>query len=221
MRKLFFVYTSFAFCMFGTSQQSFALSENPASGPLVKHSELNQPVPKNDEGKIYYPKSSSSEKSALSDDKRNKPTSDERNRADNATLYTDEPKKLGENQDVARSSDERKNTNGNQDLIRSSKITGISVKNLQDEDLGKIEEIMIDRNQGKIAYLVLSFGGFLGMGDKLFAMPLNIFNYDAKDDVYRINVTKEKLKNSPGFDKDNWPKSSDTYWSSTITEHYK
>jgi hypothetical protein len=105
-------------------------------------------------------------------------------------------------------------------LVRSCDVKGVDVKNRQNESLGEIEEIMIDKIQGKVAYLVLSFGGFLGMGDKLFAMPWHIFDYDAAEDCFRINVSKEKLENSPGFDKDHWPDSSDAYWTSTVTKHY-
>jgi hypothetical protein len=108
----------------------------------------------------------------------------------------------------------------NRNLIRSCDVKGVDVKNMQDESLGEIEEIMLDKTQGKVAYVVLSFGGFLGMGDKFFAMPWHIFEYDEAGDCFRIKTSQEKLKNSPGFDKDHWPNSSDVYWSSTVTNHY-
>ncbi|MDP1880134.1 MAG: PRC-barrel domain-containing protein [Parachlamydiaceae bacterium] len=123
--------------------------------------------------------------------------------------------------DEERNKTDKADTNLNKGLIRSSKIKGMNVKNMQDENLGKIEEIMFDRTQGKIAYLVLSFGGFLGMGDKFFAMPVHIFNYDAHEDCYRIDINKGKLKKSPGFDKDHWPSSSDSYWIKEVNDHYK
>ena len=92
--------------------------------------------------------------------------------------------------------------------------------NSQNDDLGDITEIMLDTRTGQIAYLVLSFGGFLGLGDKLFAFPWEVFRLDSENGQLLLDVSKEKLENAPGFDKDNWPATADTEWVSSIYSYY-
>ena len=104
--------------------------------------------------------------------------------------------------------------------LSSSSIVGTNVRNRAEEDLGSIQDLMIDTNDGSIAYVVLSFGGFLGMGDKYFAIPMEAFIIDAEKEEFVLNVTKEKLENAPGFDKDNWPSSADTAFIDSIYNHY-
>src|SRR5512135_3512990 len=105
-------------------------------------------------------------------------------------------------------------------VMSASSLTGDGVVNELGEDLGKIEEIMIHIDSGKIAYAVLSFGGFLGMGDKLFAIPWEALTLDEDKKEFIIDVEKEKLENAPGFDKDNWPDMADRKWGSEIYSYY-
>jgi sporulation protein YlmC with PRC-barrel domain len=91
------------------------------------------------------------------------------------------------------------------DFLPTSMIKGNKVANIAGEDLGKIDELMIDLEDGRVAYLVLSFGGFLGMGNKLFAFPWQALKLKMHDHAFLLNVTKETLKKAEGFDKDNWP----------------
>lgn len=105
-------------------------------------------------------------------------------------------------------------------IVNAKDVIGVDVKNTQNENLGEVEAIMLDKKSGKAAYVVLSYGGFLGMGDKLFALPWNMFSYDVHNDCFTIPLDKEKLKNSPGFDKDNWPDMSSSAWSNSIHEYY-
>jgi sporulation protein YlmC with PRC-barrel domain len=88
---------------------------------------------------------------------------------------------------------------------KASDIVGQRVVNTTGENLGKIEEIVLDARTGRIAYAVLSFGGFLGIGDKLFAIPWQALREDPVKKVCVLPVDKEKLKTAPGFDKENWP----------------
>jgi sporulation protein YlmC with PRC-barrel domain len=90
-------------------------------------------------------------------------------------------------------------------VLSASTLKNEKVVNAAGEDLGKIEDYMIDLNNGRIAYCVLLFGGFLGMGDKLFAVPWSALTLDTENKCFILNVDKERLKNAPGFDKDNWP----------------
>ena len=104
--------------------------------------------------------------------------------------------------------------------LSAGSLTGDGVVNPMGEDLGKVEEIMIDINSGRVAYVVLSFGGFLGLGEKLFAIPWDAFTIDTNRKVFVLNVEKEVLQNAPGFDKDNWPLTGDTDWLTSIYSYY-
>ena len=105
-------------------------------------------------------------------------------------------------------------------IVSTEDVIGVSVQNPQGENLGKVEALMLDKVQGYVAYVVLSFGGFLGMGDKLFALPWSMFSYDPVNDCFIISIDKELLKNSPGFDKDHWPDMSNSAWGSSIHKYY-
>jgi sporulation protein YlmC with PRC-barrel domain len=106
-------------------------------------------------------------------------------------------------------------------VVPASKIIGESVVNRQNEDLGKIHEIVIDAKEGRMAYAVLSFGGFMGMGNKLFALPWKALQFAETENKLVLNVDKEKLKAAPGFDKDaKWPNFADRTWGGTIYKYY-
>jgi hypothetical protein len=79
---------------------------------------------------------------------------------------------------------------------------------------------MIDMATGKIAYAVLSFGGLLGMGDKLFAVPWAALALDTENKRFTLNAPKTALKDAPGFDKDRWPSMSDRTWASGVHKFY-
>jgi len=102
-------------------------------------------------------------------------------------------------------------------VVRSADVIGKSVENLNTENLGSIEEIVLDKFSGEVRYVVLSFGGLLGMGDKYFAFPWKSFSYSKERETFILSVDKEKLKNSKGFPKDQWPVSDE--WSQMIN-HY-
>ena len=106
-------------------------------------------------------------------------------------------------------------------VLSASTLAGDSVRNAAGEDLGKIDEIMIDIPSGRVAYAVLSFGGFLGMGDKLFAVPWTALKVDEDDKCFILNVDRRTIEQAPGFDKDNWPDMSDTSWGGQISSYYK
>ncbi len=105
-------------------------------------------------------------------------------------------------------------------VLSASSLAGDSVRNTAGESLGKIEEVMIDIPSGRVAYAVLSFGGFLGMGNKLFAVPWNAFTVDEENKEFILDVDKKTLENAPGFDKDNWPDMADPSFGRQIFGHY-
>jgi hypothetical protein len=79
---------------------------------------------------------------------------------------------------------------------------------------------MIDMATGRIAYAVLSFGGLLGMGDKLFAVPWAALKLDTVNERFTLNVPKARLKEAPGFDKDSWPPMADKAWAGGVHRFY-
>ncbi len=105
-------------------------------------------------------------------------------------------------------------------LMSADTLQGDAVVNPKGEDLGKIESIMIDTSSGKVAYGVLSFGGFLGLGDKLFAVPWSSLILDPDNKRFVLDADKERLENAPGFDKDNWPNMGDQQFQRTVNAYY-
>lgn len=105
-------------------------------------------------------------------------------------------------------------------VLRASTLEGNRVVNRQDESLGKIEDLMIDLDRGRIAYAVLSFGGVLGIGDKLFAIPWQALSFDPAQKRFILGVDKSLLDRAPGFDKNNWPDMADPAWGAQLYGYY-
>jgi sporulation protein YlmC with PRC-barrel domain len=105
-------------------------------------------------------------------------------------------------------------------VLASSTLTGENVRNASGEDLGEIKDLMIDTANGTVQYAVLSFGGVLGMGDKLFAVPWNAMRLDTANHCLVLDVSQERLKDAPGFDKDNWPDFADSTFTNRISNYY-
>jgi sporulation protein YlmC with PRC-barrel domain len=105
-------------------------------------------------------------------------------------------------------------------VLSASTLAGDRVRNSAGEDLGKVNEIMIDISSGRVAYAVLSFGGFLGMGDKLFALPWSVLTVDEDKKCFVLDIDKKMLEKAPGFDKDRWPDMADNTWGTAIYSYY-
>ena len=106
------------------------------------------------------------------------------------------------------------------ELMGANTLIGNDVYSQNDEDLGDIKEIMLDTKNGKVCYAVLSYGGFLGMGEKLFAVPWQALTLDTENKRYVLNVDSDKLESAPGFDKDHWPNMADETWANSIHQYY-
>ena len=105
--------------------------------------------------------------------------------------------------------------------LSSTTLIGDKVVNLKGEEIGKVEEIMIDIYTGQVAYVVVSFGGFLGLGNKLFAMPWATLRVDTEHKIFVMDADKELLKNAPGFDKNDWPETPNGQWYHEVYQYYK
>ena len=106
-------------------------------------------------------------------------------------------------------------------VMAADTLEGDEVKNASGDDLGTIDHIMIDVPTGRVAYAVLSFGGLLGMGDKLFAVPWSALKLDTGQKCFVLHASKEYLENAPGFDKDDWPTFADEEWARHIHSYYQ
>lgn len=107
-------------------------------------------------------------------------------------------------------------------VLPATTMIGSKVVNPAGEQLGILKELVIDLEEGRIAYAVLSFGGFMGMGDKLFAIPWEALVLKAKDRTFILDVEKEVLQEAPGFDKDRWPDNAqyEAGWLLDLYEYY-
>jgi hypothetical protein len=108
-------------------------------------------------------------------------------------------------------------------LISADKVEGTSVYNTGDEKIGTIDDVMIDKRSGHVAYAVMSFGGFLGMGEKYHPLPWQVLHYDTAIDGYRVDLDKKALEGAPAYDRSeldtvNW---DDAAWNRTVADYYR
>lgn len=108
----------------------------------------------------------------------------------------------------------------NQPLLSASTLNGNDVKNAQGDNLGHVKDIMLDTENNRVAYYVLSFGGLFGVGDKLFAIPPEAMKLNTNDKHFVLNIDEERLKNAEGFNKDQWPNMADATFRDNLYEHY-
>ncbi len=111
-------------------------------------------------------------------------------------------------------------SNINSRVLSASTVNGDDVYDLQGEKLGTIKEIMLDVENGIVSYAVMSFGGFLSIGEKLFAVPWSALTIDRENKCFVMDTNEERLQQAPGFDEDNWPNMADPAWEQTIHAHY-
>lgn len=105
-------------------------------------------------------------------------------------------------------------------VLSADTLAGDKVVNAAGEDLGKIEDFMLDVESGRIRYAVLSFGGVLGIGSKLFAVPPEALTVDMPNKRLILDIDRTRLENAPGFDKDNWPNFADPALGREIYDYY-
>jgi len=104
--------------------------------------------------------------------------------------------------------------------LKASDMIDTDVVSPQGDNIGEVKEVVIDPNTGKVAYAVVSFGGFLGMGKKLFAIPFKALQYSWEENEYVLDAPREQLEQAPGFDDDNWPMMADEQWNRDIHTYY-
>jgi len=109
---------------------------------------------------------------------------------------------------------------GHTRVIAAAKVQGTSVTNPAHENLGSIRDVVLDKYDGTVRYAVLQFGGFLGLGSKLFALPWELLHYDETADAYVLNIPKDTLQAAPGFDPNDWPDMGAVAFDTDLRRHY-
>jgi sporulation protein YlmC with PRC-barrel domain len=106
-------------------------------------------------------------------------------------------------------------------IVSATRLLGEDIRNYEDEELGSIKDIMLDISTGEIAYVILSAGGLLGIGEKLLAVPWYALEPDLNAKCLRLSIDKQSLKEAPGFDKDNWPDLASLSWGRRIHDYFR
>jgi hypothetical protein len=103
---------------------------------------------------------------------------------------------------------------------KASRIIGTPVVTGRGESLGSIKDMVVDQKTGKVTYCVVAFGGFMGLGNKLFAIPFGAFSYDMAEDEYVLDVSKERMAANPGFNAKHWPFFADEQWGGQVNSFF-
>ena len=109
--------------------------------------------------------------------------------------------------------------------IRASQLIGMNIQNSQDEGVGEVNDIVLNARTGRVRYLAVTYGGFLGVGNKMFAVPFEAFKVrqdpnDKDSYVLMLDVTQKQLEGAQGFDEDHWPDFADRSFTSELDKRY-
>jgi sporulation protein YlmC with PRC-barrel domain len=113
-----------------------------------------------------------------------------------------------ENDNLTGRNDSGKFANTPVKYLTASTIIGDNVYNGQAESMGNVKDLMLNLDEGRIEYVIIEFGGFLGIGEKFFAVPFQALTLDTSRHAFVLNQRREVLENAPGFDKDHWPETN-------------
>jgi hypothetical protein len=106
-------------------------------------------------------------------------------------------------------------------LISADKVTGTNVYSTGGDHLGEIHDVMIDKRSGKIAYAVMSFGGFLGIGERYHPLPWSTLKYDTRQGGYVVGLTIEQLQKAPSFGEDELPEWGNRAYEQSLHDYYR
>ncbi len=106
------------------------------------------------------------------------------------------------------------------DLIASDRVEGTPVRRSDGEKVGTIARLMIDKRAGRVAYAVMSFGGFLGLGEGYYTLPWSVLSYNEELDAYEVNLTEDQLKNAPARNEEGSDPALDRDWEDEVHQYY-
>ncbi|MEO8496810.1 MAG: PRC-barrel domain-containing protein [Planctomycetota bacterium] len=109
--------------------------------------------------------------------------------------------------------------------VRASQLIGMNIQNERGEGVGEVNDIVLDAGTGTIRYMAVTYGGFLGLGNKMFAVPYEAFKChqdpnDRDETILVLNVTQQQLEGAVGFNEDQWPNFADTKFTSELDKRY-
>ena len=104
--------------------------------------------------------------------------------------------------------------------ISADKVEGTAVYNTAGEKLGSIDNVMIDKRSGRVVYAVMSFGGFLGIGERYHPLPWSVLQYDTGKGGYVVNLTREQLEGAPTYAENETPNYDDPVWGRKVYDYY-
>lgn len=107
-----------------------------------------------------------------------------------------------------------------QQLYRGTRIIGSTVRDAKDKKIGDIKDLILDSRRGEVAYVVVNFGGVMGVGRKYHAIPWRALEASDNGRYYVLHADRETISQAPGFDKGNWPEMADQKWSAEIDRYW-
>src|SRR6185436_1255326 len=137
-----------------------------------------------------------------------------------SALAQDTPNPKTDRPDYTRQRMARPRADRLNDAAKASDLIGMTVKNHQDEKLGKVDDLAVDVESGRIVQVILSTGGFIGIGDTLSAVPPGALHHDASNKVLHLDTNKEKLKGAPKFETSKWAECCDSNHLSQVYGYY-
>jgi sporulation protein YlmC with PRC-barrel domain len=105
-------------------------------------------------------------------------------------------------------------------LIPANKVAGTEVYNTAGDHLGEIQDVILDKSSGKVAYAIMSFGGFLGLNEKYHPLPWDVLTYDTDKGGYRVDLTKDQLENAPNYGENGEPDWADREYGKHVHDYY-
>lgn len=128
----------------------------------------------------------------------------------------------------ANRANQNRNSNSNMSgkTVRASEVIGMNIYNPQGEDVGEVNDVVLDPNTGKVRYAAVTYGGFLGIGDEMFAVPWEAFQCtqdpdDPEEHRLTLDVSKQQLEGAQGFNQDNWPNFADPNFTNELDKRYR
>jgi sporulation protein YlmC with PRC-barrel domain len=106
------------------------------------------------------------------------------------------------------------------ELVSAATLSGERVVTRHGETVGNVSELMLDVQRGRIAYAVVAHGGFMGLGERLHAIPWGALRFDAEHGCLVLDAERRTFLDAPGFDKEHWPSTPDAAWHHTLHRHY-
>ncbi|GEP09087.1 PRC-barrel domain-containing protein [Methylobacterium gnaphalii] len=105
-------------------------------------------------------------------------------------------------------------------LIASDRVVGAEVRRPDGSKVGRIERLMLDKTSGRVAYVVMSFGGFLGLGEDYYTLPWAVLTYDTGMDAYSVDITEEQLRNAPARSPEGGDPQDEREWEEHVHRYY-